>query len=221
MKKPSVITIIIPIVFILLIVVASIFPRPIIVVVTVFFNAALLFILSSLMGLFNDIDIPKIETRHNLTIEQSIDEIHKLFRMATEQVLIVSGCLNQKIWDNPIIIDDLKNFISLKIEIQILTGRKLGVKLHSSLHDLLLDNVKKGNIKLYIIDQRPNIHFIVVDNSHVRLEKEHGSDERDRQAEIKIFGVGLAGRAKNKFENYRLDSTYITENNIDQLEFVE
>jgi hypothetical protein len=221
MKKTPFGIIIIPIVFFGILIFASIFTKPAFVVLSIFFNVALLFTVSLKMGLYNDIDLPKIETRHNLTIDQSIDEIHKLFRMATEQVLIVSGCLNQKIWNNPIIVDDLKNFISLKIEIQILTGRKLGINRHSELYDLLLDNVKKGNIKLYVVEERPNIHFIVIDNSHVRLEKEHGTNEKDRQAEIKIFGVGLAGRAKNKFENYRLDSTYITENNIEKLEFVE
>ena len=173
--------------------------------------------------LYHDVEIPKAVTKKNSDIITAIKEIHKLFDIALEQILIVSGTLNEKIWGSENIIKDFESFKLRKIELSIIVGKKLNIKKDSNLYNFLKDNAGSKYLNLYVCDETPTVHFIIVDNSHLRLEEKHEPNDDERKAEIKYYSGALAGRAKTRFEDYRVKSQLITKddflNNNNKVEY--
>ena len=101
---------ILSILFILMIFSASVINSILWIIISIITCVCILFVISHKMKLFYDIAIPVPEIRTNNTVEKAIDEIHRLFVLANEEVIIVSGALNKSIWENPRLIKDLESF---------------------------------------------------------------------------------------------------------------
>lgn len=196
--------------FILSIIFISVFTNFYVILGGSIFAIVLLWSISQSIHLFDDIDVPSTETRSNLSIKNAISEIHRLFSYANEQVIIVSGSLNHKIWNNNQLINDLIFLVKRGIDIQILCGPKLEIEKDSLIYNFLVDSISKGEIKLYIREKKPESHLIIIDDTHIRLEKMHISNSKKREALIQNYTGSLAGRAKSKFEEYRMESDMVT-----------
>lgn len=206
--------------FIFLVIIISISSQWIIIFPGIILATLILIILSIRMGLYKDIDTPHTITRWNETIEDAINEIHKLFSLATRQVIIVSGSLNRRLWGNSIILNDLKLFIHNNIDLKILIGVNLEVVENSSFYNFLRDNVIDSKIKLSMMPERPEVHFIIVDEAHVRLEKKHEPKTEERKALIKEYGASLAFRAQMKYEEMLVNAIPITSDNFNKIVFL-
>jgi len=58
---------------------------------------------------------------------------------------------------------------------------------------------KAGKITLYVLKQRPTLHFVVVDRKHVRIEKPHPPEEEKRHGVERFDEPGLARELENLF----------------------
>jgi hypothetical protein len=133
--------------------------------------------------------------------------------------MIISGGLNEKIWGQEIIIKDFESFKERKIKLTIIVGEKFNPKANSKLHLFLKKNVGSDFLRLYIYPDSngPINHLIIVDNAHLRLEQKHTEEDSKRSAEIRYYAGSLAGRAKVKFEEYRIKSRLLLKEDFKEL----
>ena len=218
-RKIALDIIILPSLFLLLVIVMSVFPKPPVIILGVFGGLILLFIISIRFGLFEDVELPAVQTEPNISIESAIDQVHKLFGLANEEVIIASGGLNEKMWNQDKLLDDLAFLIKRNVDIQFLTGPDLNFAKDSRLYRFLEFNLKEALVKMYILPNWPPTHFIIIDAAHVRLENRHDINTIDREAKILKYAGALAARAKIRYEDYRMNADMITLNDFYKLNF--
>jgi hypothetical protein len=206
-----------PVSFVLGVLYVSLFPGVISFCTMSIILLTILIVISNRMSLFDDMDMPKTKTIHNQTLESAIKEIDKLLNVANQEVVIVSGGLNHHIWNNNAIINDLNSILNKDINVEILIGPHLNCSKHSEIYKYLKQRISHKSFSLYKLDKRPDAHFIIIDNAHIRLEKNHDQLKTSRQALIKYYAVALAGRAKAKYEDYRLRSLGLNEVTFNEL----
>jgi hypothetical protein len=179
----------------------------------------LLFFISSRLGLFKDFELKETITKYNTNIQKAIYEISLLLNMTHTSVIISSGSLNEEIWGNSEILSVLKSLVEKKKSISIVACAKLNVTKDGTLYEFLKANIEAGCINFYSLEEPPNAHFLVIDDSSVRLEEMHPPEMHERKAIIKIHRFSLAGRARNKFERLLIGAKIITNQNFNTLTF--
>jgi len=189
-------------------------------IIGLFIGIILLFHISSKLSLFKDFEVKDTVTKYNSNLEKAIQEISLLLNMTHSTVLISSGSLNEEIWGNSEIISILKSLVEKNKSINIITCEILNVKKHGRLYDFLKENIEKGTINFFSREEPPDAHFLVIDDSSVRLEEIHAPNKIiERKAIIKLHRFSLAGRARNKFERLRVGAKMVTKQNFETLTF--
>jgi hypothetical protein len=176
-----------------------------------------LFIVSYRMHLFQDIDLANPVTKKNSNIKSAIIEICSLLSMANHSVIITSGSLNEKIWGAEQTLKILEYLNGLDVKIFILTGKKLNISKNGPLYEFIKKSLEEKKLFYYIKEPAPDSHFIIIDETHLRLEDKHSVKDEERTALITYHRASLAGRAKNKFENLKIGSQIITDSDFEHL----
>jgi hypothetical protein len=178
-----------------------------------------LFYISFRMRLFKDFEVVDQVTRKNSSIEVAIKEICSLLTMANNSVIITSGSLNEKIWGDDQILRTFHTLNYLGVKILILTGNKLNVTQNGPLYNYIKESIEQNKIVYYCKEEPPDSHFIIIDESHVRLEDRHVPNLEIRKALIKYHRASLAGRAKSKFEMLKIGAQIVTPQDFGILTF--
>ncbi len=162
-----------------------------------------LFISAYFLGAFKG--RKKIEVIQNQSMETAISEICKLMDSATKNIYILTGGLNQNVYNQVDVLNSIKSAKSRGVVIKIITNYskvKSNYKFHSleDLNNSILKMISEKRIELFDIDKdlsRVN-HFIVVDRTNFRFEQIHGEDEK-REAII-VYRSHRARKLQNLFE---------------------
>ncbi len=177
-------------------------------------DVALLIFIINTLGITNDAALPP-ELASTNNIETALSSIHELITRAEKNLIIVSGSLREEIWNNGSIVKDLDFLSNNGVQITILCGKEIRFSYDSEIAALLKKLILNGALKLYAIEKTPKVHFIIVDNAHIRIEENHTEEFDNRKANIVYYGSRLVVRAKQKFERYRLKSIRITIDNFE------
>lgn len=207
MKTSSIILIIVlGVIFVATIILISLFPSHNALFSGLAINTIILLYVTKTFKLFHPDGIPKTIIFQNGEIDKCIEGIHSLFNIALEEVLILSGGLNEKIWGSEIILKDFESFKKRNIRLFIIVGERFEFREDSKLHQFLKQNIGSQYLKFYRYNGEPKNHLVIVDDMHLRLEDKHTIEDEKRKAEIRMYAGSLAGRARQKFEYYRAKS---------------
>ena len=176
-----------------------------------------LFFISFKLHLFKDFEIKEKVDKKNSNIESAIKEISSLLTMATHSVIISSGSLNEKIWGDEHVLKSLKYLTDRGIKVTIITGKKLNFLKGGPLYKFIKESIANNQLSFFYKEETPNAHFIIVDETHLRLEDQYEHDGDNRRALITYNRAPLAGRAKNKFERLKIGAEIV---NVQDLDFL-
>jgi len=134
----------------------------------------------------------------NRSIDEAINMSKKLFDKAEHSIKIVSGSLDHSFYESFLIVDALKRASDRGVEVEIVCGPDVDGETSQ-----LFDLADAGKIKLYQLDRRPSVHFIVVDGKHVRIEEYHTPFQPERRAYIMFDTISLGKRLNVEFAKMR------------------
>jgi hypothetical protein len=126
------------------------------------------------MGLFSNIVDRVFKTKSNSNMKDAINNTKDLLNSARYSIKIVSGCLYNEFYQDGGIAEIL-NSIKEKnkdIKITIICGPEIDEKTH-----YVQELAKAGKLNLYISENYPEKHFILVDNKMVRAETFHKAEK--------------------------------------------
>lgn len=101
----------------------------------------------------------------------------ELFNQAKHSIKIVAGELDAQFYEHPEIIKELEKAIERGVKVEVITGPSLDLKTVQ-----IPKWAEQGKLHLYKLRERPELHFIVVDGEHARLEEFHTTKQRERRA---------------------------------------
>ncbi len=110
--------------------------------------------------------------RHNLGLQGALETSKELFDVAENEIIIQAGNLTHEFYENSVISNALEEFLKNGHKIRMICSPKDKCDpLTRTIFSFL--NNRQYDIKIVYDKERPEIHFIVVDNKHYRLEKKH------------------------------------------------
>lgn len=111
--------------------------------------------------------------RHNRGLRGAIETSKELFDIASNEILIQAGDLDHEFYENEVIYNSLKRFLENGHKIRIICSPKERCKSRT-----IFDFLKNPNydIKILHAQERPDLHFMVIDDKHYRIEKKHPTE---------------------------------------------
>lgn len=97
----------------------------------------------------------------------------RLFDRALGTIYIVSGSLDALNYELDSMRGAIGGAVNRGVAIEIVVGPDIDNNLEQ-----ILGLAKEKSLRLYLLDYRPNLHFIVVDGKHARIGASHGPVER-------------------------------------------
>ena len=141
-------------------------------------------VLSSVLGVLNNRDISHTK-KHFI----------KLIGSAKSQIHLVTGELDPAVFQDEFVKAAFAKVTARNnpVEVVILTGPNPDPQV---VHDLVDSN---EHIQMFQQAERPNVHFMVVDRSHVRVEEFHEPGTSERAAFVKYDTRFLADKLEAEF----------------------
>ena len=93
---------------------------------------------------------------------EAIDAVATVINKAEREVLISTGHLDSHCYSNPKVLEAIKTAKAKRAKFLVLSGPDLDIE-STEATELLKDDI-------YLLGQRPNVHFTVADSKHLRLE---------------------------------------------------
>lgn len=158
-------------------------------------------IIETLKKTQKDVKISPLKDIFGTTIFEStegvISDNEKLFSQAKKSIRIVSGILNHEYYNDERIVDSLKKAIDGGVMVEIISGPKEIIDKESK---EILDLYKQGKITIWTLSSRPELHFSVVDEKHVRLENYHDLyNEGNATTIIERYPIVTAAKQTREF----------------------
>lgn len=109
---------------------------------------------------------------HNDGLKGALETSRQLFSVAQDEILIQAGNLDHNFYENESICSALEKFLQHKGRLRIICASEhdCDPKTHTILE---FQHNKDFNIKISRAASRPELHFMVVDDVHYRVEKTH------------------------------------------------
>ena len=126
-------------------------------------------------------------------VELAVEHCHNLFRLANQSINIVSGSLHPFFWQDRRILDALRDRIEQGVSVSVLCGPESNDQSFEALQALKPELLRR-------LPEVPKIHFMVVDNRHVRFELAHPPVAERRNAFTKRNIPEEAAQWKKRFQ---------------------
>jgi hypothetical protein len=130
--------------------------------------------------------------RYFYTANQSVKHTAELYRSARNSLYIVAGELNADVWTKEAIKRALHDLTGRKNppRIKIVFGPR--EKADKATLDCLISLMQEGKLELYVVPERRERHFAVVDGVHVKVEEPHAPQAQFRPGYVDYNNPELA-----------------------------
>jgi sugar-specific transcriptional regulator TrmB len=134
----------------------------------------------------------------NKSKESSDEACIKLFNQAEHTIVILSGELNEEFYGDSQVCRDLTNAVKRGVRVKVGYGPQASNKIVKVLQKL---RKKYGNVELYPLSERPEPHFMIIDEKTVRRQLGHARGTQEHRAVIKYNSPELALKYLNFFKS--------------------
>lgn len=138
----------------------------------------------------------------NMRTARRLPEIKGIWKdlMATAQVSlkIVGGELNSEFYEDEGILEELEAAIDRDVQVEIVHGPNVDPKTKR-----IFELEQENKVALYGLRDRPQSHFMVVDETTAEVESFHAPRAGDRQIFTKSDTLFLAQRLSIEFEKLK------------------
>lgn len=110
--------------------------------------------------------------RHNIGLGGAIETTKELFDVAISEILMQAGNLDHEFYENEVISNAIKSFLENKGKVRIICSPKQECDPETKTI-FEFQNKQDYNIKILHSEKRPDLHFMVIDDKHYRIEKKH------------------------------------------------
>ena len=127
--------------------------------------------------------------------KQVLTGLKKLLRKAEKSVKIVSGELPYRVYSQPRLIEVIKDALeNKKIGVEVVAG--------PAADERSVEILSSNGASVYQLDQRPTLHYFVIDGKHVRIEEPHDEHQKYRTF-YTVYNFKYARLLEKKFREMK------------------